>query len=59
MFLSHGIWLLRTRELRKEAEQQKVAYEEFPPAVEWQSHGWDIGMTRLRKSLNAGNDAIA
>ena len=48
MFISHGIWRLRTRRLHQEAEEAGVKYDEFPPAVEWQSKGYDVGLDRLR-----------
>lgn len=42
MFISHGIWFLRTRRLRKEAQAAGTTFDEYPPAVEWQSKGIDI-----------------
>ncbi|KAK3044284.1 hypothetical protein LTS18_001701, partial [Coniosporium uncinatum] len=39
MFLSHGIWLLRTRQLRKEAKTVGMTFDEYPEAVKWQEKG--------------------
>lgn len=42
MFISHGIWLLRTRRLRQRAKEAGLKFDEFPEAVEWQSKGIDV-----------------
>lgn len=36
MFISHGVWLLRTKGIRKRAKQAGMAYDEFPEAIDWQ-----------------------
>ena len=51
MFISHGIWLLRTRKLRMKAKNAGVAFDEFPEAVEWQDKSYDVGLERLWRSL--------
>jgi hypothetical protein len=38
-FVSHSIWLLRTRRLRKRARERNLSYDHFPEAVEWQARG--------------------
>ena len=43
MFLSHGIWLLRTRKLRREAKDAELSFDTFPPAQEWQNRGFKLG----------------
>ena len=37
--MSHGIWLLRTRRIRKRASEAQMSFDDFPEAVEWQSNG--------------------
>jgi hypothetical protein len=39
MFVSHGIWLLRTRHLRRMCTELGVDFDAYPPAVEWQNSG--------------------
>jgi len=39
MFISHGIWLLRTRRLRREAKETGLEFDEYPEAVRWQNNG--------------------
>ncbi|KAF4974091.1 hypothetical protein FZEAL_8964 [Fusarium zealandicum] len=39
MFVSHGIWLYRTRNLRTDAKAAGLEYDEFPEALEWQDGG--------------------
>lgn len=41
MFISHGIWFLRTRSLRRRAKEAGMTFDEFPEAVEWQNQGVD------------------
>ena len=44
-FVSHGVWLLRTRRLRKRAREQNLSYDNFPEAVEWQARGLQSRVT--------------
>lgn len=44
MFISHGVWLLRTRELRRRAKAFGMTFDEFPEAKEWQAGGWKLNM---------------
>lgn len=48
MFLSHGIWLLRTRKIRKRAREAMVCYEDFPEAIEWQEKGFQLNLRSFR-----------
>lgn len=41
MFVSHGIWWLRTRRLREAARRANATFDDFPEAIEWQSQGVD------------------
>lgn len=41
MFISHGIWYLRTRALRKRAEEAGKTFDEFQEAIDWQNQGSD------------------
>lgn len=45
MFVSHGIWLLRTRGIRQRAKVAQLPFDEFPEAVEWQDGGWKFHWT--------------
>lgn len=54
VFISHGIWLLRTRKLRQRAKDADSSFDEFPEAIEWQQNGFKWGrlvgiMTSFRK----------
>jgi hypothetical protein len=40
VFISHGIWLLRTRKLRRRAKEADCSFDEFPEAIEWQQNGF-------------------
>ena len=40
MFISHGIWLLRTRGIRRRAKEAHLSFDEFPEAIEWQESGF-------------------
>ncbi|KAI1330241.1 PQ loop repeat protein-like protein [Xylariaceae sp. FL0255] len=51
MFISHGIWLLRTRHLRDSAKNSNVPYDEFSDAITWQNKGVDVTFSTLWKSL--------
>lgn len=42
LFISHGIWLLRTRDLRRRAAEAGCSFDEFPEAVEWQESGFKL-----------------
>jgi len=44
MFLSHAIWLLRTRRLRKKAKDAGMTFDEFPETVEWEKKGYQINV---------------
>ena len=50
MFISHGVWLLRTRDLRRRAKTFGMTFDEFPEAREWQAGGLklDLGIRRRR-----------
>lgn len=39
MFISHGVWLLRTRGLRRRAKDAGLAFDELPEAIAWQEGG--------------------
>lgn len=49
MFISHGIWLLRTREIRARARANGLSFDEFPEAIAWQAKGINVDETFLRK----------
>jgi hypothetical protein len=42
MFISHGIWLLRTRELRRLARDAELIFDDLPEAIEWQAGGFKL-----------------
>lgn len=42
MVVSHLIWKVRVRGLRKRARESGVKFDEFPEAVEWQAKGIDV-----------------
>lgn len=44
MFISHGIWLLRTRKIRRRAKQAGVSFDDFPEAIEWQERAFKFGL---------------
>ena len=43
MFISHGVWLLRTRSIRRRAKEAELAFDEFPEAISWQQSGFKVG----------------
>ena len=40
VFISHGIWLMRTRKLRQTAKEADCTFDELPEAIEWQQAGF-------------------
>jgi hypothetical protein len=48
MFISHGIWFLRTRGIRTRAKEAEVDYDEFPEAKEWQGKAIKLRFSRKR-----------
>ncbi|KAK5560185.1 hypothetical protein LTR46_001935 [Exophiala xenobiotica] len=46
MFLSHGIWLLRTRRLRKKCKEAGLGFDSHPEALEWQNNGFKFPWKR-------------
>ena len=38
--LSHIIWLVRTRKIRKRAKEAETTWEKFPEAQEWENDRW-------------------
>ena len=52
IFVSHGIWLLRTRKLRKEAKLAGICFDDLPEAEEYH-----VEVTR-KGSIAASRDAI-
>ncbi|KAK5209484.1 hypothetical protein LTR99_007754 [Exophiala xenobiotica] len=46
MFLSHGIWLLRTRRLRKKCKDAGLGFDSHPEALEWQNNGFKFPWKR-------------
>lgn len=51
MFISHGIWLLRTRDLRRRAKDAGMSFDDYPEVVEWQDKGVDFTFETLWKKL--------
>ena len=49
MVISHLVWLLRTRSIRKRAKEAGKTFDNFEEGVEWQAKGVDIG--RLLKRI--------
>ncbi|KAI4095056.1 MAG: hypothetical protein L6R37_007133 [Teloschistes peruensis] len=45
IFISQGIWLLRTRHIRHRAKEAVTAYEDFPEAQAWQENGFKFKFT--------------
>ncbi|KAI0469859.1 PQ loop repeat protein-like protein [Xylariaceae sp. FL0804] len=56
MFISHGIWLLRTRQLRESARNAGVTFDEFPEAIAWQQEGVDVTFETLYTKLTTGRE---
>lgn len=46
MFISHGIWLLRTRRLRKKCKEAGLDFDSHPEALEWQDNGFKFPWKR-------------
>ena len=40
MFVSQGVWLLRTARLRKKVKEADSSFDTYPEAVEWQNNGF-------------------
>ena len=51
MFISHGVWLLRTRELRRRAKTFGMSFDDFPEAKEWQAGGWKLDVGHHYRNL--------
>ena len=49
MVVSHLVWLLRTRGIRKRAKEAGKTFDEFEEGIEWQAKGIDVG--RLLKDM--------
>lgn len=43
MVVSHLIWRLRTRGIRKRAQEEGQTFDESEEGSEWQAKGWDCG----------------
>lgn len=43
MVVSHLVWLLRTRDIRKRAKEAGKTFDEFEEGIEWQAKGVDVG----------------
>jgi hypothetical protein len=56
MFVSHGIWYLRTRSIRLKAKDAGIAFEEFPELVQWQECGMIATLIRARADKKARKD---
>lgn len=52
MFMSHGIWWIRTRRLRYRAKAAGLDFDTYPEAVEWQKHGFKFHWKRKDKCLD-------
>lgn len=50
MVVSHLIWRLRTRGIRKRAQEEGKTFDESDEGREWQAKGWDCG-AMLRRAL--------
>ncbi|KAI9713933.1 MAG: hypothetical protein M1820_000663 [Bogoriella megaspora] len=64
MFLSHGVWLFRTRKLRRKAKEAGVTFDEFPEYTEWQSKATKLNfkimnLSRSRTDEVSGPDQNA
>jgi hypothetical protein len=46
MFLSHGIWLFRTRRLRKKCKEAGLGFDSHSEALEWQNNGFKFRWKR-------------
>jgi len=53
IFVSQGIWLLRTRGIRRRAKEAEKTFDEFPEAQGWQDEGINIGSSRLMIRVKA------
>ena len=42
MFISHGVWLFRTRGIRARAKEAQLSFDEFPEAIAWQDNGFKL-----------------
>ncbi|KAF7190063.1 putative membrane protein [Pseudocercospora fuligena] len=48
ILISHGVWLLRTRGIRKRAKEAQTPYDDFPEAIEWQAQAWTLDWLSLK-----------
>ncbi len=46
MFVSHGIWLLRTRRVRMKCKEAGLEFDSHPEALEWQNNGFRFPWNR-------------
>ncbi|KAK3047187.1 hypothetical protein LTR09_011389 [Extremus antarcticus] len=42
VFISHGVWLLRTRGLRRRAKEAGESFDDFPESKAWQDGGFKL-----------------
>jgi hypothetical protein len=57
MVVSHLVWLLRTRGIRRRAKEAGKTFDEFDQGVEWQAKGIDV--EKLLKSMFTGRRIAA
>lgn len=58
LFISQGIWLLRTRGIRRRAKEAGLGFDDFPEAVEWQDKGFKFPWVS-RKEDKQREDQVA
>ncbi len=56
MFVSHGIWFLRTRDIRRRAKEAGVEFDDFDEAIEWQSKGKDYTFGTLWRRMRKNEE---
>ncbi|EMD95349.1 hypothetical protein COCC4DRAFT_150434 [Bipolaris maydis ATCC 48331] len=54
MVVSHLVWLLRTRDIRRRAKEAGKTFDEYEEGIEWQSKGIDV--EKLLKGMFAGKN---
>ncbi|OQV04850.1 hypothetical protein CLAIMM_09672 [Cladophialophora immunda] len=56
IFLSHGIWLMRTRKMRKRAEEAGLDFDTYPESAEWQKNGSKFRLWPVRARTRPTED---
>lgn len=58
IFISHWIWLFRTRKLRKRAFESGQGFDSYPEAMEWQKAGLKLDLFKRGRSQASSDQPV-